>query len=48
LVALVIGVQLFLTGFIAELLARQTVSSKKYLIIDQVGLEEVESKKLKV
>lgn len=41
LVALVIGVQLFLTGFIAELLARQSVSSKKYLVIDQVGLEEV-------
>ena len=48
LVALVIGVQLFLTGFIAELLARQSVSSKKYLIIEQVGLEEAESKKLKV
>jgi glycosyltransferase involved in cell wall biosynthesis len=40
LVALVIGVQLFLTGFIAELLARQSVSSKKYLVIDQVGIEK--------
>ncbi|MBN8653079.1 MAG: glycosyltransferase family 2 protein [Cytophagales bacterium] len=48
LVALVIGVQLFLTGFIAELLARQSVSSKKYLVIDRVGLEEEESNKLKV
>lgn len=47
LVALVVGVQLFLTGFIAELLARQSVSSKKYLVIEQVGLEEAESKKLK-
>jgi hypothetical protein len=46
MVALVIGVQLFLTGFIAELLARQSVSSKKYLVIDQVGMEEVQ--KLKV
>jgi len=40
LVALVIGVQLFLTGFIAELLARQSVSTKKYLVIDQVGMGE--------
>ncbi len=39
LVAIVIGVQLFLTGFIAELLARQSVSKKKYLVIDRVGLE---------
>jgi len=45
LVAVVIGVQLFLTGFIAELLARQSISKKKYLVIDQVG---VESAKLKV
>lgn len=39
LVALVIGVQLFLTGFIAELLARQSVSKKEYLVIDRVGIE---------
>lgn len=39
LVALVIGVQLFLTGFIAELLARQSVSKKEYLVIDRVGVE---------
>lgn len=48
LVALVIGVQLFLTGFLAELLARQSVSKKKYLVIDQIGMDEVKSKKLKV
>lgn len=48
LVALVIGVQLFLTGFLAELLARQSVSKKKYLVIDQIGMDEVNSKKLKV
>ena len=37
LVALVIGVQLFLTGFLAELLARQSVSKKDYLVIERVG-----------
>jgi len=47
LVAVVIGVQLFLTGFIAELLARQSVSKKKYLVIDQIGIEEAESRKQK-
>lgn len=36
LVALVIGVQLFLTGFIADLLARQSVSKKDYLVIEKV------------
>jgi len=36
LVALVLGVQLFLAGFLAELLARQSVSKKDYLIIDKV------------
>jgi glycosyltransferase involved in cell wall biosynthesis len=40
LVAVILGVQLFLTGFIAELLTRQTVSKKKYLVIDQVGFED--------
>jgi len=47
LVAVVIGVQLFLTGFIAELLARQSISRKKYLVIDRVGVKETESEKLK-
>lgn len=36
LVALVVGVQLFLTGFLAELLARQSVSKKDYLVIEKV------------
>lgn len=40
LVALVIGVQLFLTGFLAELLARQSISQRTYLAIEKVGLEE--------
>jgi glycosyltransferase involved in cell wall biosynthesis len=38
LVAVVIGVQLFLTGFIADLLARQSVSKKDYLVIEKTGL----------
>jgi glycosyltransferase involved in cell wall biosynthesis len=46
LVALVIGVQLFLTGFIAELLARQSISKKKYLVIERAGIE-AESEKHK-
>ncbi|MGC4020753.1 MAG: glycosyltransferase family 2 protein [Cyclobacteriaceae bacterium] len=36
LVALVIGVQLFLTGFIADLLARQSISKKDYLVIEKI------------
>lgn len=39
LVALLVGVQLFLTGFIAELLTRQSVSKRDYLVIDKTGLE---------
>jgi hypothetical protein len=39
LVALVVGVQLFLTGFIAELLTRQTASKRDYLVIDKTGFE---------
>ena len=37
LAAVVIGVQLFLTGFLAELLARQSISRKDYLVIERVG-----------
>ena len=37
LVALVLGAQLFLTGFIAELLARQNNSKKEYLIAEKIG-----------
>jgi len=39
LVAVVLGTQLFLTGFIAEMIARQSISKKEYLIIDRVGRE---------
>jgi glycosyltransferase involved in cell wall biosynthesis len=49
LVAVVIGVQLFVTGFLAEMLAMQSLSKRDYLIIEKVGIEEtVSSSKLKV
>lgn len=48
LVALMIGVQLFLTGFIAELITRQSVTEKKYLVIDKVGMEESKTESLRV
>jgi len=37
LVAIIIGVQLFLTGFVAELLARQNAGKQEYLVIDSVN-----------
>ena len=40
LVAVVIGTQLFLTGFLAELFAIQTVAKRDYLVIDKVGMED--------
>lgn len=42
LVAVVIGVQLFLTGFLAEMLSMQSMSKRDYLIIDRVGMEREE------
>jgi glycosyltransferase involved in cell wall biosynthesis len=41
LVAIIIGVQLFVTGFLAEMLAMQSLSSRDYLVISKVGLDEV-------
>lgn len=38
LVAVVLGTQLFLAGFLAELIARQSVSKKDYLVIEKVGM----------
>jgi hypothetical protein len=38
-VAVVIGVQLFVTGFMAEMMATQTASKREYLVIDKVGIE---------
>ncbi len=43
LVAVVLGVQLFLTGFIAELLARKSISKKDYLVIEEIGIVKVSS-----
>lgn len=40
LVAVIIGAQLFLTGFLAELFAQQTVAKRDYLIIDKAGIDE--------
>jgi glycosyltransferase involved in cell wall biosynthesis len=40
LVALIIGVQLFVTGFLAEMFATQNLSKRDYLVIDKVGLQE--------
>lgn len=38
LVALVIGVQLFLTGFLAEMLAMKSNSAKDYLVSETIGI----------
>jgi glycosyltransferase involved in cell wall biosynthesis len=46
LVALIIGVQLFVTGFLAEMIAMQSLSKRDYLVIDEVGLQDVPAKKI--
>ena len=46
LVALIIGVQLFVTGFLAEMFAMQSLTKRDYLVIEKVGIEEDASKKL--
>lgn len=38
LVALIIGVQLFLAGFLAEMMVMSTARKREYLVIDRVGL----------
>ncbi|MFN3841452.1 MAG: glycosyltransferase family 2 protein [Cyclobacteriaceae bacterium] len=48
LVAVIIGVQLFVTGFLAELITRQSLSKKDYLITDKVGIDDVSAGKLKI
>lgn len=40
LVAVVIGVQLFVTGFLAEMFAMQSFSKREYLVIERVGIDE--------
>lgn len=37
LVALIIGVQLFLAGFLAEMIAMQSLSKKEYIVSERVG-----------
>lgn len=44
LVAVVIGVQLFVTGFLAEMLAMQSLSKRDYLVIEKIGIEEAAAK----
>ncbi|UII20341.1 glycosyltransferase family 2 protein [Fulvivirga ligni] len=39
LVALIIGVQLFLTGFLAEMMAMKSQSSNEYLVVEKIGVE---------
>lgn len=42
LVALIIGVQLFVTGFLAEMFAMQSLSRRDYLVMERVGLDETQ------
>ncbi len=44
LVAVVIGVQLFVTGFLAEMLTMQSQSKRDYLVIEKVGVDQEEKK----
>lgn len=46
LVAVIIGVQLFVTGFLAEMLAMQSLSKRDYLVIEKIGLEDDSARKL--
>jgi glycosyltransferase involved in cell wall biosynthesis len=48
LVAVIIGVQLFVTGFLAEMIAIQSLSKRDYLVIDSVGLQDDLTKKVNV
>ena len=48
LVAVIIGVQLFVTGFLAEMIAMQSLTKRDYLVIDQVGIQEDTSRRLQV
>lgn len=40
LVALIIGVQLFLAGFLAEMISMQSQTKRSYLISDRIGFEK--------
>jgi glycosyltransferase involved in cell wall biosynthesis len=43
LAAVIIGAQLFLTGFLAEMFALQAVGKRDYLVIEKVGLDPQKS-----
>ena len=40
LIAVVIGVQLFVTGFLAEMIAMQSFSKREYLVIEKIGIDD--------
>jgi glycosyltransferase involved in cell wall biosynthesis len=42
LVAIIIGVQLFVTGFLAEMISMQSFSKRDYLVIEKVGMDAAE------
>lgn len=42
LVATIVGVQLFVTGFLAEMFAMQSFSKRDYLVIERAGIEQDE------
>jgi len=44
LVAVVIGVQLFVTGFLAEMFAMQSLSKRDYLVVEKVGIDDASKK----
>lgn len=44
LLAVVIGVQLFVTGFLAEMFTMQSQSKRDYLVIEKVGIEQQREK----
>jgi glycosyltransferase involved in cell wall biosynthesis len=46
LAATIIGVQLFVTGFLAEMFAMQSLSKRDYLVIEKAGLEDDSARKL--
>ncbi len=39
LISIIVGVQLFLTGFLAELVTRNAVDRNKYLVDEKIGIE---------
>jgi glycosyltransferase involved in cell wall biosynthesis len=48
LVAVIIGVQLFVTGFLAEMIAMQSLTKRDYLVVDTVGIQEDLTRKVNI